>query len=88
MATRPIITETRGLALVEEKVRFPLPLVGREEDLAWLEERREDAQRALGGARLIGEAGVGKTRLMREFLLLCAAAGDSVVVGHASLTLS
>jgi serine/threonine-protein kinase len=75
-----VITETRGLALVEEKVRFPLPLVGREEDLAWLEERREDAQRALGGARLIGEAGVGKTRLMREFLLLCAAAGDSVVV--------
>ena len=31
-------------------------------------------------ARLIGDAGVGKTRLLREFLLLCAAAGDSVVV--------
>ena len=73
-------TGTRGVALQEEKVRFPLPLVGREEDLAWLEERREDAERALGGARLIGEAGVGKTRLLREFLLLCAAAGDSVVV--------
>ncbi|MGO8992018.1 MAG: protein kinase domain-containing protein [Polyangiaceae bacterium] len=72
-------TGTRG-ALQEEKVRFPLPLVGREEDLAWLEERREDAQRALGGARLIGDAGVGKTRLLRDFLLLCAAAGDSVVV--------
>ncbi len=75
-----VTTETRGLALADEKVRFPLPLVGREEDLAWLEERREDAERSLGGARLIAEAGVGKTRLMREFLLLCAAAGDSVTV--------
>ena len=66
--------------LPEDKVRFPLPLVGREEDLAWLEERRDDAERSLGGARLVGEAGVGKSRLLREFLLLCAAAGDTVVV--------
>jgi serine/threonine-protein kinase len=67
-------------ALPEDKVRFPLPLVGREEDLAWLEERRDDAERSLGGARLVGEAGVGKSRLLRDFLLLCAAAGDTVVV--------
>ncbi|HEY2515613.1 MAG TPA: protein kinase [Polyangiaceae bacterium] len=73
-------TGARGVALKEDKVRFPLPLVGREEDLAWLEERRDDAERSLGGARLVGEAGVGKSRLLKEFLLLCAAAGDSVVV--------
>jgi serine/threonine-protein kinase len=73
-------TGSRSVALADEKVRFPLPLVGRDEDLAWLEERRNDAKRTLGGARVIGEAGVGKTRLLREFLLLCAAAGDSVVV--------
>ncbi len=73
------ITGARA-AVPEEKVRFPLPLVGREEDMAWLEERREDAERSLGGARIVGDAGVGKSRLLREFLLLCAAAGDSVVV--------
>ena len=75
-----VATGTRGVTIPEEKIRFPLPLVGREDDLQWLEERREDASRALGGARLVGEAGVGKTRLLREFLLLCAAAGDTVVV--------
>ena len=74
------VTGTRNVSLQEEKVRFPLPLVGRDEDLAWLEERREDAQRSLGGARLAGEPGTGKSRLLREFLLLCAAAGDTVVV--------
>jgi serine/threonine-protein kinase len=79
LAPSEVTTGTRGL-VQEDKVRFPLPLVGREEDLAWLEERREDAERSLGGARLVGDAGVGKTRLLREFLLLCAAAGDSVVV--------
>ncbi len=73
-------TGARGVSIPEEKIRFPLPLVGREDDLAWLEERRDDAERSLGGARLVGEAGVGKSRLLREFLLLCAAAGDSVVV--------
>jgi serine/threonine-protein kinase len=73
-------TGSRGMVVPEEKVRFPLPLVGREEDLAWLEERRDHAERTLGGARLVGEPGVGKSRLMKEFLLLCAAAGDSVVV--------
>src|SRR4029077_1614075 len=50
-------TGARGVALQEDKVRFPLPLVGREEDLAWLEERREDAERSLGRARLIGGGG-------------------------------
>ncbi len=83
LAGRPPVeptTGSRGGARQEDKVRFPLPLVGRGEDMAWLEARREDAERSLGGARIIGEAGVGKSRLMREFLLLCAAAGDSVVV--------
>jgi serine/threonine protein kinase len=68
------------MVLDGERIRFPLPLVGREEDLAWLEDRRNDAKSTLSGARVVGEPGIGKTRLLREFLIISAAAGDTVVV--------
>jgi serine/threonine-protein kinase len=64
----------------ENRLRFPLPLVGRDDDLAWLEQRRNDARTGLSAARVIGDSGIGKTRLLREFLLICAAAGDTVAV--------
>ena len=60
------------------RVQWPLPFIAREEDLAWLEGRRADA-RSLTGARLVGDVGVGKTRLIREFLDFAATAGDVVV---------
>src|SRR5580698_8561222 len=59
-------------------VTWPLPLIAREEDLAWLEARRAEA-RCLTGARIVGDVGVGKTRLCREFLDVAAAGGDVVV---------
>ena len=58
--------------------RAPLPFVGRDEDLAWLESRRSEA-RSLTGARVVGDMGIGKTRLVREFLETASAAGDVVV---------
>jgi serine/threonine-protein kinase len=58
--------------------RAPLPFIGREEDLAWLESRRSEA-RSLTGARVVGDMGIGKTRLVREFLETASAAGDVVV---------
>jgi serine/threonine-protein kinase len=61
------------------RLRLPLPLIGREDDLAWLDERRSEARNALVGARIVGESGIGKTRLLREFLVVSAAAGDAVV---------
>ena len=61
-------------------IHGPLPLVGREDDIAWLEDRRADARASLSAARIVGDAGMGKTRLLREFLLTSAAAGDVVVV--------
>jgi serine/threonine-protein kinase len=57
---------------------WPLPLLAREDDLAWLETRRSEA-RSLTGARIVGDVGVGKTRLVREFLDFAGAAGDVVV---------
>ena len=55
-----------------------LPFIDRAEELAWLESRRAEA-RSLTGARVVGDVGIGKTRLVREFLDVAAAAGDVVV---------
>ncbi|HEY6462201.1 MAG TPA: AAA family ATPase, partial [Polyangiaceae bacterium] len=55
-----------------------LRFIGRHDDLAWLETRRAEA-RSLTGARVVGDVGIGKTRLVREFLDVAAAAGDVVV---------
>jgi serine/threonine protein kinase/tetratricopeptide (TPR) repeat protein len=59
-------------------IPWPLPLIAREDDLAWLEARRAEA-RSLTAARIVGDVGIGKTRLVREFLDRAGAAGDVVV---------
>ena len=60
------------------KADTPLPFIGRRDDLAWLEARRA-AARSLSGACIVGEIGVGKTRLVREFLDAAFTGGDFVV---------
>jgi len=57
----------------------PLEFVGREEDIAWLGDRLEDAKTSLVGARIVGDVGMGKTRLLGEFLDKARAAGHEVV---------
>jgi serine/threonine-protein kinase len=64
---------------VKERADLPLPLVGRDDDLEWLEDRRTEARASLVSARVIGDHGMGKTRLLREFLAVSSAAGDVVV---------
>jgi serine/threonine-protein kinase len=59
--------------------RLPLPLTAREEDLAWLAARRAEVDGSTLGARLLGDHGVGKTRLLAELRDDAAAAGDFVV---------
>jgi hypothetical protein len=58
---------------------FPLPIVGRDDDLAWLEDRREEARGRLVAARLVGEPGSGKTRLLEELARFAEMDGDLVV---------
>jgi tRNA A-37 threonylcarbamoyl transferase component Bud32/tetratricopeptide (TPR) repeat protein len=58
---------------------FPLQLVGRDDDFAWLEERREAARGRLVAARLVGEPGAGKTRLLTELSRWAEADGDLVI---------
>jgi hypothetical protein len=60
------------------KSEAPLPFVGRRDDLAWLEERRA-AARSLAGACVVGDIGIGKSRLVGEFLEAAFATGDFVV---------
>jgi serine/threonine-protein kinase len=59
---------------------FPLPLVGRDDDLAWLGDRRREAEVGVVGARIVGDHGVGKSRMLREFLEMVAHKGDHVVL--------
>jgi serine/threonine protein kinase len=61
-----------------KKTDSPLPFIGRRDDLAWLEARRA-AARSLSGACVVGDIGIGKTRVVREFLDVAFAAGDFVV---------
>jgi serine/threonine protein kinase len=58
---------------------LPLPLTAREEDLEWLKRQLGTVGSSVTGARIVGEAGVGKTRLLREFMVLAEAAGELVV---------
>ena len=59
--------------------RVPLPFTGREDDLTWLEAARRGVSGSLSAVRLVGEHGVGKTRLLKEFLRGAAQAGDVIV---------
>ncbi len=66
-------------APTDDLVKFPLPFIGRDEDLAWLSDRLTDASASLVGARVVGEPGLGKTRLLSEFLARARAQNHVVV---------
>jgi serine/threonine protein kinase len=56
-----------------------LPLLDRDPSLEWLEARRHQAGAMMAAAHVVGDTGMGKTRLLGEFLVRCAARGDLVV---------
>jgi serine/threonine-protein kinase len=59
---------------------LPLPLVARDDDVSWLEDRRQQVRGYLLGARLVGEQGAGKTRLVSELMARAASDGDLVAL--------
>jgi serine/threonine-protein kinase len=69
----------RGGGVGSNVPRLPVPFTGRDDDLAWLEARRRAVTTSLSAVRIVGEHGVGKTRLLAEFLRGAAAAGDIIV---------
>jgi serine/threonine-protein kinase len=78
VASHPTSAERHAAPVPDVPGRVTLPFLGREDDLDWLEARRAEA-RSLTGARIVGEIGVGKSRLVREFMETASKAGDVVV---------
>jgi len=68
-----------GVGRSNELLQFPLPFVGRDDDLTWLHDRLSAASKELCGARIVGDVGMGKTRLLNEFLTRCRNARHLVV---------
>lgn len=66
----------------DRSAQFPAPFTGRSEELAWLESRRPTTAQ-LVGARLVGEAGSGKSRLLEEFSQSVSAQGDQIILVEA-----
>jgi serine/threonine-protein kinase len=57
-----------------------LPLLARDEAMAWLDSRYHEAGAVLAVARIVADDGMGKTRLLRELLVRSALRGDFVVL--------
>ncbi|MCH2108156.1 MAG: protein kinase [Polyangiaceae bacterium] len=57
---------------------FPIPFLGRGEETSWLASRRPVTAQ-VQGARIVGEPGVGKTRLLEEYAQVATAQGDQVL---------
>jgi serine/threonine-protein kinase len=72
-------TGRRPVLVDGSRAQFPLELVGREDDLLWLQDRLNDAKSSLVGARIVGDVGMGKTRLLKEFLATVKT-GKNVVI--------
>jgi serine/threonine-protein kinase len=61
-------TGKRSILVDRKLAQFPLEFVGREDDILWLEDRLNDPKTSLVGARIVGDVGMGKSRLLGEFL--------------------
>lgn len=61
----------------EQSVQVGAPFVGRDDELAWLEARRPTSAQ-VQAARIVGEPGSGKSRLLEEFAERCNSQGDKV----------
>ncbi|MBX3190144.1 MAG: protein kinase [Labilithrix sp.] len=72
-------TGKRQVIVDRDRAQFPLEFVGRDEDLLWLDDRLQDAKSSLIGARIVGDVGMGKTRLLREFITRVNKDGHTVV---------
>jgi serine/threonine protein kinase len=76
-------THTRATSPAHEAVvasrRSALPLLSREDAIRWFEARREDSAVLPAAAHLVGEAGMGKTRLLDSMAARWSSRGDLVV---------
>ncbi len=69
-----------SMAVVSEGHDVETPLIGRDEERRRLEEAMAAGER--GVVAILGDAGIGKTRLVRELAGIAAAGGVRVIVGR------
>ncbi len=69
-----VVVETRtAAASISPRIILPaqaLPLTSRDDDVSWLLDRQIEAKGGTMAARIVGELGIGKTRLLEEFVAL------------------
>jgi len=75
----PVKTERPTSRLSANLPPLPLRLYSREEDLAWLQAARAAEKSVLRACRIVGEAGMGKTRLLDAFLEHAGSEGDVII---------
>lgn len=72
-------TGKRSILVDRKLAQFPLEFVGRDDDVLWLDDRLNDPKTSLVGARIVGDVGMGKSRLLGEFLSKVQKEGHVVV---------
>jgi serine/threonine-protein kinase len=75
----PVRSDRPTARAAEALPDLPLPLYARDDDLEWLEAGRQASSPHLCAYRIVGEAGLGKTRLLSEFLTRASSEGVVVV---------
>lgn len=75
----PVKSERPTSRVARDLPELPLRFYAREDDLAWLDAARREDTASFAAYRIVGEAGVGKTRLLREFLERAKLEGDLIV---------
>jgi serine/threonine-protein kinase len=75
----PVKTDRPTSRAAPDLPPLPLRLYSRDDDLAWLEAARQSDKPEFKAYRIVGEAGMGKTRLLQAFLERARTAGDVVV---------
>jgi serine/threonine-protein kinase len=55
-----------------------LPLTSRDDDIAWLMDRHAETVSRLHAARIVADAGMGKSRIINEFIGLAKTEGDII----------
>ncbi len=80
----PLETFAVGKPLGPRRPDAPLPLIGRDKELAMLRDRRASAATGRGGVlHVTGPAGIGKSRLVEEARLEAEATGFATVTTYA-----